>query len=350
LDGKHRRVSVYGTTVEEVRQKVQELQRNPIVSSRSANTTLDNYLQGWLKTIEANYQYKTYELYRGIVNNHISPYMGALKLSKVRPQDVNRLLGTTLAGIGSRVRQQTYVVLHKAFEHAIDENLVSTNPCRKKHKPKHTIAEHKHLSIEEAQRLLETAKAGDYYLLFYLALATGMRQGEIFGLQWDSVSFEGASIYVRATLTKDKDGNPILSPPKASRKRRIDITQNVVSMLRDHKRAQYPLGPWVFADINGEPLRKDYFVRNVFHPLLTKAAIEKIRFHDLRHTSATLSLSNGDNVKIVAERLGHSSPKMTLDTYAHAVPTLQRESAERMDTLLNAIGDTRGDTRASQEA
>lgn len=345
LDGKHRIASAYGTNVEEVRRKVQELQLNPVASFKSASLTLDSYLQEWLKTIEANFQYKTYELYRGIVNNHIAPHVGALKLSKVRQKDVNRLLEVTLSGIGSRVRQQTYVVLHKALENAIDENRISTNPCRKKHKPKHTIAEHKHLAKEEAQRLLETAKAGEHHLLFYLALATGMRQGEIFGLQWDSVDFNSASIYVRATLTRDKDGNPILSPPKASRKRRIDISQYVVSMMREHKRAQYPLGPWVFADINGEPLRKDYFVRTVFHPLLKKAGIEKIRFHDLRHTSATLSLSNGDNVKVVAERLGHSSPKMTLDVYAHAVPTLQRESAVRMDTLLNSMVDTSVDTR-----
>ena len=91
-------------------------------------------------------------------------------------------------------------------------------------------------------------------------------------------------------------------------------------------------------------------MRNVFHPFLKKAGVEKIRFHDLRHTSATLSLSNGDNAKAVAERLGHSSPKMTLDVYAHAVPTLQRESAEKMDTLLDAIGDTPGDTREVQGA
>jgi len=116
-------------------------------------------------------------------------------------------------------------------------------------------------------------------------------------------------------------------------------------MLRDHQRSQYPLGPWAFADINGEPLRKDNFVRTVFHPLLKKAGIGRIRFHDLRHTSATLSLSNGDNVKIVAERLGHSSPKMTLDVYAHSVPTLQRESAERMETLYNGIWHTSWHTR-----
>jgi integrase len=121
----------------------------------------------------------------------------------------------------------------------------------------------------------------------------------------------------------------MLSPPKASRKRRIDITKNLAEMFREHKRARYPLGPWVFADINGEPLRKDYVVRTV-------------RFHDLRHTSAMLALANGDNVKIVAERLGHSSPKMTLDVYTHAVPTLQRESAKMMDTLSNGNWHTSG--------
>lgn len=335
--------------MEDVRQKIKDLQRSPIASFKSANLTLAAYLQEWLKAIDSGYQYRTYELYEAIVRNHIASYIGSLKLPKVRVTDVNHLLQSTLKGIGSRVRQQTYVVLHKAFENAIDENRISTNPCRKKFKPKHAIAEHKPLSQERARALLKAAQDGDRYLLLYLAIATGMRQGEIFGLRWDSVDFINASIYVRAALTSDKDGNPVLSPPKASRKRRIDVGPKLVSMLREHKRLQYPLGPWVFTDINGETLRKDYFVRTVFHPLLKKAGIERIRFHDLRHTSATLSLSNGDNVKIVAERLGHSSPKMTLDVYAHAVPTLQKESAERMDTLLNAIWDTSGDTRHLEE-
>jgi len=340
LGGKRRQVPLYGKTVDEVRAKVDRLARSPLTSARSSKTTLNEYLQEWLKTIEATFQYKTWELYSGIVNNHISPNIGNLKLSKVRVSDVKHLLQSTLRSIGSRVRQQTYVVLHKAFENAIDEELLSTNPCRKRFKPRHRNAEHRVLSKSEAQRFLEAAKSGDYYLLFYLAIASGMRQGEIFGLRWDCVDFDNASIFVRANLTRDKDKNPVLSPPKASRTRRVDISTKLVAMLRQHKREQYPLGPWVFTDINGEPLRKDNFVRSVFHPQLAKAGIERIRFHDLRHTSATLSLANGDNVKVVAEKLGHSSPKMTLDVYTHAVPTLQRESAERMDTLLNSNMDT----------
>jgi len=318
------------------------LARSPLVSIRSSVTTLDEYLQEWLKTIERDFQYKTWELYSGIVNRHISPNIGSIKLSKVRVGDVKHLLQSTLRGIGSRVRQQTYVVLHKAFENAIDEELLSSNPCRKKFKPRHHNAEHRVLSKNEAQKFLEAAKPGDYYLLFCLAIATGLRQGEIFGLRWEHVDFENASIYVNATLTRDKDKNPVLSPPKASRERRVDISRRLSSMLQQHKRVQYPLGPWVFTDINGEPLRKDNFVRTVFHPLLTRAGIPRIRFHDLRHTSATLALSSGVNVKIVAEQLGHSSPKMTLDVYAHAVPTLQRESAEKMDSILSIVDTSSG--------
>lgn len=242
LDGKRRRITVYRTTVEDVREKVKRLHQKFLTSIRANNVTLHEYLQEWLKLIEANFQYKTYELYRGTVNNHISPHIGDLKVSKVGVKDVNRLLGVTLSRIGSRVRQQTYGVLHKAYENAIDENLVSTNPCRKKFKPKHSTAEHNPLSKEEASKLLRAANDGEHYSLFYLALATGMRQGELFGLQWDSVDCDGASIYVRATLTRDKEGNPVLSPPKASRKRRIDISQHVVSMLREHKRNQYRSG------------------------------------------------------------------------------------------------------------
>jgi integrase len=99
----------------------------------------------------------------------------------------------------------------------------------------------------------------------------------------------------------------------------------------------------VFTDINSEPLRKDHFVRSVLKPLLKEAGIGYIRFHDLRHTNATLSLANGDNVKVVSERLGHSSAKMTPDVYAKAIPTLQRESAKALDGILGIYGDNKGD-------
>lgn len=143
-----------------------------------------------------------------------------------------------------------------------------------------------------------------------------------------------SSLYVRVSLTRDKENKPVLSPPKSSRKRRIDLGVKLQQLLVRHQRRQ-TAGPWVFTDRNGEPLEKDRFVRGVFHPLLKEAGIDRIRFHDLRHTSATLALASGINVKIVSERLGHSSAKMTLDVYTRAVPTLQKEAASRMESLIS---------------
>jgi integrase len=105
-------------------------------------------------------------------------------------------------------------------------------------------------------------------------------------------------------------------------------------MLRELQREQHQQSIWVFTDANGQPLKKDRFVRGVFHPLLRNAGIPRIRFHDLRHTSATLALSSGVNVKVISERLGHSSAKMTLDVYARAMPTLQREAADRLESII----------------
>ena len=125
----------------------------------------------------------------------------------------------------------------------------------------------------------------------------------------------------------------MLSPPKSSRKRRIDLGVKLQQLLARHKRRVAP-GPWVFSDRNGDPLEKDPFVRGVFHPLLKGAGIDRIRFHDLRHTSATLALASGINVKVVSERLGHASAKMTLDVYTRAMPTLQKEAASRMESMI----------------
>jgi integrase len=176
-----------------------------------------------------------------------------------------------------------------------------------------------------------------------------MREGEIFGLQWTAIDFESGSLYVRGTLTKGKNNETILGSPKASRRRRIDMGPRLAVLLQEQKRRQYPLGPWVFTDKVGRLLRKDRFVRTVFHPLLDKAGIRRIRFHDLRHTSATLGIAAGENVKVVAERLGHSSAKLTLDVYAKALPTLQRDAAARMDVILANDGGTKGGTPSTKE-
>lgn len=166
-------------------------------------------------------------------------------------------------------------------------------------------------------------------------LTTGMRQGEIFGLQWPAVHLDDGYLIVRTQLTRNEDGSLALSPPKASRQRKIDLPVSTLQALRLHRKTQQQKGLWVFTDINGEPLQKDKFIRNHFHPVLVRAGLPHIRFYDLRHTAATLLLAEGENVKVVAERLGHSSAKMTLDVYAHALPTLQRPATAKIESIFS---------------
>ena len=346
---KRRRVAVYGENLDDVKVKVREVQNRQITSFDSGKETLSAYLDRWLRNVQSENAPRTHELYSLIVNKHITSYIGSIRLGKLLPRDIGDLINDTLKHLGSRTRQLVYRVLHCALDKAVADDLIVLNPCRKNFQPKHEYAKFRSLTKEEAARLLETAKSGDRYVLLYLALATGMRQGELFGLRWEAVDFEHGFLSVCATLTRDSEGKPVLRPPKGKQQRRIDISPYVCKLLKEHKRTQYPLSPWVFSDTNGSPTRKDNFGYRVFRPLVKKAKIEKLRFHDLRHSSATLGLAAGENIKVVQERLGHSSAKMTLDVYAKAVPTLQREAAIRMDSILSLTGLRQGPRERSSD-
>lgn len=298
-----------------------------------ARSTVQNHFRQWLDHIENTRQLKTYQLYEALTRLYIVPYIGRMQVRAVKREHIRTLLARIRPLTGSRTVQLVFRLLRQVFSEALEDGYITVHPCVRRDKPHHECKERRVLSLEEARRLLNKAKEGDYYLLFLLSLTTGMRQGEIFGLRWDAVDLQSSSIYVRVSLTRDRANQAILSAPKASRKRRIDVGNTLNRLLEQHKRRCLS-ETWVFTDIGGEPLHKDRFTRSVFHPLLRDAGIERIRFHDLRHTSATLALSSGINVKVLAERLGHSSAKMTLDVYTRALPTLQRDAATRMERMI----------------
>ena len=172
--------------------------------------------------------------------------------------------------------------------------------------------------------------------MFVLALATGMREGELFALNWRDVDFETAKVTVRGTLV-EVGGKLLVNEPKTLRSRRpIDLpTSTLKALLAHRQRSKYATG-WVFRDTDGGPLRKSNFLRRDFKPLLAKAGLPAtLHFHDLRHTHATLLLESGINPKVTQERLGHSRIATTLDTYSHVSPTMQLEAARTIGALLN---------------
>jgi integrase len=256
-------------------------------------------------------------------------------------------------GSSPRMRQLAHAVLHRALKQAVKWNLVPRNVCDAVDPPRVSKKEMKVYGPEEVRWLLEVAQGHRLETLFVLAVSTGLRQGELFGLQWEDIDLQTGTIFVQRQLEEDNGKLRLTEPKSAKGRRRIDLPAFAVDSLWKHKArmlAEGRLACPVFCDTHGGWLRKSNFLRNEFRPLIEKAnekaikeATEKgtvpvllpvIRFHDLRHSHATLLLSQGVHPKVVQERLGHSQISLTLDTYSHVLPTLGKEAAEKLDNLF----------------
>jgi len=179
--------------------------------------------------------------------------------------------------------------------------------------------------------------------LYTLALTTGMRLGELLGLRWQAV--DGADLQVRVTLTRTAAGWSLTEPKTRMSRRRIALSATAVAALRRQKARQAEARllageAWtdhglVFTDAFGEPLPGSRITERRLRPVLRQASLPLIRFHDLRHTAATLMLTASVHPKVVSEMLGHSSVAITLDRYSHVIPTMQEEAALQMDRLLS---------------
>jgi len=195
---------------------------------------------------------------------------------------------------------------------------------------------------------LEVAKQDRLYALYALALTTGMRQGELLGLRWADVDLDRATVHVRQQLRRLKGEGMHFSEPKTARGRRtIALPDMAIDVLKLHRKAQLEArlaagSLWqdydlVFPNQTGKPMERQNINRRSFLPLLDKAGLPRIRFHDLRHSAATLLLAQGVHPKVVQERLGHSQISLTMDTYSHVLPDMQQEAARKPDAFFSTI-------------
>jgi integrase len=201
------------------------------------------------------------------------------------------------------------------------------------------------LTAEQARILFDAAKGDRLEALYVLAVTTGLRQGELLGLKCDDIDLEVGTLQMRRILTTTK-GGPVLSAPKTKGSRRtVRLSQMALEALTSHLDHQLgeidrAAGLWrenglIFASESGSPLSRHHVTAHRFKPLLRRAGLPEIRFHDLRHTCATLLLSNNVNPKVVSEKLGHASIAITLDTYSHVLPTMQESAAKAMEDALS---------------
>ncbi|MBC5824299.1 MAG: site-specific integrase [Candidatus Eremiobacteraeota bacterium] len=339
--GKPRRRYVYCKTKQGVLDRLQRLKTEARAGVLNSNRqTVAAFLTRWLEDCaRPAVRIGTYRLYEGLLRLHIIPRIGSLRLDRLTPLHLQAMQSDLeRQGKSARLREQIHNLLHGAFDRAVRWRMIFSNPVDALEKARVPRRSMRALSADEAQRLLDAAKGSKFYALYKLALTTGMRQGEILALRWSDVDLEARSLSVRHTLLSDR-GTPILAEPKTAHSRRkIELGADTVAALREHRLALFSRGlrasEWVFPDSKGGPMRKDNLVRDSFWPLLKAAGLPRIRFHDLRHTAASILLAHGTHPKIVQELLGHSKMALTMDTYSHAIPTLQREAADKLDSLF----------------
>jgi integrase len=317
--------------------------------------TVAEYLRRWLRDYAAhNVAPSTLARYDGIVERHLIPQLGGLGLRDLRPAHIQAAYGRALTAGGrvdgrpgplsARTVIQHHRVLREALSHAVQWQLMARDPTTGVRPPQPERREMRVLSPDEARHLLEVANKTRIGALIYVAVATGARLGELLGLRWNDLDLDGGTMRITRTAQTIPGQGTVFSAPKTRRSvRPIALSPDTVNVIKEHRRMQLQqriaLGPayvdeeLVFASATGNPLGRSN-VRTSFLRLTRKAGIDGVRFHDLRHTAATLMLAAGVHPKIVSERLGHATISITLDTYSHVLPGMQREAANLLDVVL----------------
>ena len=313
----------------------------PIVGER---LTVGTYLADWLEAIRSTIRPQTYRRYEQYVRCDAIPVIGSVSLSRLSPDHLQRLYANRLtAGLSPTSVGHLHSVLHKALSDAARWGKVARNVASLVTRPKAKRHEMKVLSPEEARALLEAASGDRLEALYVVAISTGLREGEILALRWPDVDLDGGTLAVRATLQRTKEGFEFAEPKTARSRRQVALTRGAVEALRRHRARQleerlqkryWQDSDIVFASEVGGPIEATNLLRRCFYPLLERAGLSRVRFHDLRHSSATLLLGQGVHPKIVSEMLGHSQVGITLDLYSHVTPTMQRQAVEALDAVL----------------
>lgn len=305
---------------------------------------LETYLQHWLAAIEPTVRPATASRYGDMIRRHLAPGLGTVPLARLSPERLQRFYADRLAaGLSSTTVRNLHMLLHRALDQAVKWRKLAINPCDAAQAPRRARPEMTTWTPEQVRHFLTATAAEELHALFRLALLTGMRRGELLALIWDDVDLDRAALAVRRSLTIDRDRHWIIGEPKtAAGRRAVALPASCVAALRRHRVRQtarrlsigdlwQPTG-LVFDRGDGTLLHPNVALAT-FGRLTKAAGLPHIRFHDLRHTSATLALADGVHPKIVSERLGHSSVAMTLDRYSHVSLNMQRDAADRLDRL-----------------
>lgn len=346
-DGKLKRKTFYGETREEVRGKLvaalSDQQKGlPVITERQ---TVAEFLEKWLADVSRpSVRPKTYRFYCDHIRLHIKPALGKKQIEKLTPANVQHFVNDKLqSGLSPQTIRHIIATLRAALSIAVRWQLVYRNVAALVTLPRIQKQEMKIFTPEQAKAFLESVKGHRLEALFIMALTLGLRRGELLGLHWSDVDFDAATLRVNYGLQRF-DGKLHLVEPKTEKSRRVlPLPALLIDALRVHRTRQLEerlaLGSnwqesgFVFASTIGRPLEPRNLNRT-FDALLKNAKLPKIRFHDMRHSCATMLLSQGVPQRTLMEILGHSQISLTMNTYSHVLPEMTRAAIGLMDSVL----------------
>ena len=341
--------NVLGKTQAEVKEKLKKAleEVKKIDFTRTGKYTVEMWMDEWFENVcKIKVRASSHQTYRGYIDHHIAPYIGDIPLEKLSTMDLQKLYRKLMTkgrverieaekqskGLSAKTVRNINQVISSAMDFAVAQKIISVNPCKAVALPKVEHKEMKTIPAEQLQAFLNEAKETGVYEMYYIELATGLRRGELLGLKWQDIDWKNGIIKVRRQIAR-ADGEIVEAPLKTKNSyRAVTISQQAIEVLKAQKAKTND--EYVFASPNGGPISPDS-VNNMLNRMLARAGIPKVRFHDLRHTFATIALQNGVDIKTVSGMLGHFSAGFTLDTYAHVTTSAQKEAAETMGNILN---------------
>ena len=332
-------------TKEKLKRAIEEAKGLDVVKAQEYD--LGQWMDVWFENYaKVKVRPSSHQTYRGYIDNHIKPNIGSIPLNKVTTLDLQGLYRQLLQGgrvdrieakhqpkgLSAKTVRNIHQVISSALNLAMEQKLIASNPAEGCALPKAEHQEMKTLTAEQLSSFLREAKESDVFELYYVELVTGLRRGELLGLKWEDIDFNQGILRVKRQISRI-NGDVVEAPLKTKNAyRTLPLAEDTIDVLK-MQRKKANGSEWVFPSPDGGPISPDSVLHKM-HRVLKRAGLPEVRFHDLRHTFATLALQNGVDVKTVSGMLGHFSAGFTLDTYAHVTTTAQKAAANTMSGVL----------------
>lgn len=354
--GKPVRKSVYGKTQAEVRKKMTAILRAVDSGTYQApdKTTVSEWFDEWMKTFcSVKVKPLTYSSYETAIKKHIKPAIGAVKIQTVKGVHIQKLYnGMIASGLSPKTVKNVAAIMHKAFSVAQKQGMIQGNPCDAAELPKTAQKEIKPLTDAEIPLFLQAIKGHPMENAFALCLFAGLREGECLGLSWAQIDFKGRRITISQQLQKEKKKNAsyyITPSTKSGKPREIEPPEIAFQYLRAERKRQAENqlavgelwsnpGNLVFTDETGKHFAISTFYKT-FKRIAGKIGRPDARPHDLRHTTATVAIASGADIKSVQDLLGHATASFTLNVYAHTSDQMKKDTAARMQSYYDNLSE-----------